>query len=941
MGTYKYAPETLHIALVSLSQGQAKNHIDSLIREYYDSYKKDILYYSKEQSPKSNSYLYQPLAYYIFGNYDIALISVINNYKFSQKQPTVIQRFESSQKSVGGKNKKISQRQTSEPSLFQVITGSCPIISDGFSVQKFFEEKQKNAETFICITNLKLNNKLLIGNGKFLLEPIFKIIDRKIKEIFKVKFSEITHKYFLQQTYSWSEITVVVFADNIEEITNVVTSLRKLTLNNLFDSATDKGKINLLENSLYKKVLKKSDYIKANPDLFADSHSHFGINTNTIERKVEKEIGEQKLNTQIEWQVKPGHFESLLRTLKENQISGTPDVFSDEAFFLTGKTDFFIPEKDDSVFNNIALIKRVVNDSKKGNKSRNIFDHARKVKSKILLDYSKYIDPKAEFDPFQISFKKYVKKHFLDTIPDASEINNILKSLKISRNIRSKIVKIFFNYQNGIQDPILFTYFLDFKIYINNLTNFIREQGSVSNLSFSTVNFNNKYENRSVNEVENLLIKMIEIFEEGYNIRLLNSNQYEDINDFDLDFNSSVQQILSMYGTLAIKLGNIFFEKNKHGPVVQLNLKNTVSNLESINYDVYHLTCPEFVLFTLVKEVINKYVYLDELTNLKKSKSDRNIKEIISLLKSNFFECTNFYDDELVDFESYYFIDAVRFIHTCNFDFDLFQYWFWTHTFQNASLYDKTGTFNERQFRMEILRLFFVARLFGISLETIQCPLPEIYYLWERHVKSFIETINCFFEYKENDNINLISDFKVKILSVFKYSENFEAPVMTMKLKSFEQKIRKHITACLSSADRLQIFGNNYSQIANLALQIFTRKNNFYKKIENGIPVYCYKEEEQGYFFINSFIYSYLKLIYDKNGKVRLLRRNWEDGKPLLSFIKQGDEKNDEFLYSVDQYGGIFFSSEVKSEEYFKIRNATLQSIWHFSLLAKKSIYYS
>src|ERR1700753_674300 len=85
MPPFSYAPETLHIALVSLPQHDVDKYADSLIKNFYNVYKRDITRYSSGKS-KSEPHLYSPLKYYIFGNYDIALISLINNYKFAQKQ---------------------------------------------------------------------------------------------------------------------------------------------------------------------------------------------------------------------------------------------------------------------------------------------------------------------------------------------------------------------------------------------------------------------------------------------------------------------------------------------------------------------------------------------------------------------------------------------------------------------------------------------------------------------------------------------------------------------------------------------------------------------------------------------------------------------------------------------------------------------------------------
>jgi hypothetical protein len=609
-------------------------------------------------------------------------------------------------------------------------------------------------------------------------------------------------------------------------------------------------------------------------------------------------------------------------------VNGLP-VFSKENFLLTGKTDFFIQEKTDSFLNNVKLIEQL-------NSNPDIFKYVRKVKSRILLDYetdSIEANKHAEFHP---EFNKYLQQKFSNGEFNPTKFNGFLKELKISRNIRSKINKIFFNYNNGILDPILFTYFLDFKIFMDNLASLITKERNDYLESFINAESAGDLDAHGVDNIENALIHMIEIFEEGYNIRMLNCNQYEDINDFDLDFNSSVQQILSMYGTIAIVIGNIFYERNKRGPVVQLHLKNTVSNFESINYDVYHLTCPEFVFFTLVKEVINKYIYTNDRFHKSEKSEKQTIRDLIKKLEKEFAEVTPFYDNEIVDIE-YYFIDAIRFVHSCNFDFPLFEYWFWTYTFQNASLYDKTGSFNERHFRLELLRLFFIAKLFGIELEKIKCPLPEIYYLWERHAKSFIEVINLFFQTKRHS----ISSFKMRVLSVFQYERSYDPPTGKVPGEAVAINITEKIRACMTAKDVQHFEAKDAYNTVNLSLCIMQKSSKMAETINNGYPVYCNNTEADDYLFINSFIYAYLKLIFDKNKSIRLLRRNWQDGSPLLSFINIDKEQQDDFLYSVDQFGGIFFSSDKNSEEYFKIRNATLQTLWHYSLLCKKSIYFS
>ena len=55
-----------------------------------------------------------------------------------------------------------------------------------------------------------------------------------------------------------------------------------------------------------------------------------------------------------------------------------------------------------------------------------------------------------------------------------------------------------------------------------------------------------------VKEIEKKLNYYIEVFQESYNVRFLNGYLFENISDFDLDFNSSIQQLLTSYGLISI-----------------------------------------------------------------------------------------------------------------------------------------------------------------------------------------------------------------------------------------------------------------------------------------------------------------------------------------------------------------------------------------------------
>jgi hypothetical protein len=455
------------------------------------------------------------------------------------------------------------------------------------------------------------------------------------------------------------------------------------------------------------------------------------------------------------------------------------------------------------------------------------------------------------------------------------------------------------------------------------------------------------FKKRQVHDTEKVLVQMIDIFDEGYNTRMLNCHNYEDITDFDLDFNSSVQQLLTTYNTISANISNIFYQSNAHGPVVLLYLKNTVSSYESINYDVYHLTSPEFVFFTLIKEVLNKYIYGNEIQAHSKNADEQSVTGekqvsiglVIEKLKKEVEESKlkEYLRNGLMDFE-YYYLDAIKFIHTCNFDFPLYEYWFWSYNFQNTSMYDRLGTFNEEHFKKELMRLCFMARMFEIPFEKLHCPLPEIYYLWERHFKSIRNSLDHFFKSSKN-----ISQFKSLIVTIFKYPSSPPLNEETVDEKESEARFNLLIShICKDKSAHNPEMGivmmNGGDAILRHAQYTYTHFRSMEDKLKQGIPIYCSTEDVQGYHFINCLIYASLHLIYDKNKQVCLLRRDWENGNALSIFLQSSTGDN---LYFIDQFGGIFFANNARSAEYFRIRNALLQSLWHYSLLCKKEIYFN
>lgn len=810
----------------------------------------------KEKIESNDNFLYKPLKFYILGDYDVCYISLINNFKFSHRL------FEP---------KSEEDKTVYNAHSFQSYSGFA--LNEKASLEGIFSN---NASTyFIGVINLKLNNGLLIGNGLKFIEAVYKHLKSILGDT----------PFIISQTFSWFEISLIVFINNPIELTDVLCKIRMSEFKDLNDEGN-------LTDSLYHELYnKKHSKTILNTSLFADTHTYFGFNdkliTNGLSNPYVKgfmkfvEVHNIDLETEIEWQVKPGHIFELEDVLKSHKYLKASFKF-DKKKIVLGKCDYMLQEGTKDIMSNFHLIRYIHRKNE-----CELYRHIRKVRTYVFLDG----------EDINIFYKKrdtfFLWDNELDKLAvksrEFAKVDKQLKSLKVSRQVRIKILKIFSNYNNGIQDAIQFPYFLDFTIFIKNLIKLINENHEECQSKV-----------KSIKELETLLNEHIKVFQEGYNVRFLNGYQFENISDFDLDFNSSIQQLLTSYGTLVYEYGKLFYtNKNKpYYPIIQLNNIDTVSNYLSINYAIHHLTSPEFVFSTLLKEILNHLQHDND--NLKKElfKLKTKLKSYLEIINESYLD--DIIENGLLDF-NYLIIDGLRYLITFNGDFELFEHWFWSYNFQNPSLFDTSGMFNEDHLRKEMLRILLVKNFYEVDYKLIN-PTPELYNYWDRHYgkveKISHDLIGMLKEFKFDDIINAVT---------FNYLENYKNDI----------KSHPSILLYMDKIEKLSVLDKSVKE----------RQWNKLSRLFSGVN--AIKEVLD----LDILIFDTLKYYFEKNQKkVTLLKRNWDDGTVLKNFNNQ----NKEILFSIDQTGGVYFYDNEKINDYFKENANQLLSLIDFSFINKK-----
>ena len=259
-------------------------------------------------------------------------------------------------------------------------------------------------------------------------------------------------------------------------------------------------------------------------------------------------------------------------------------------------------------------------------------------------------------------------------------------------------------------------------------------------------------------------------------------------------------------------------------------------------------------------------------------------------------------------------------------DFEIYYYWFWTYNFQNASLFSEMGLLDEKHLEKELFRVLFVAKFFGedCTLKVV-CPLPELETYWDRHFDNIAKAVDEFIRFLDEDKVDItrpLIDYLEKQMQNLMIRGEKEVTILHDNKRGVW--IRNNIEGNATRQD-LNTLGNDFTSALKRRAYIFSFKNTLPPELE---------DQKDSILYLEWYMWYYLNEIYERNNRtISFVRRNWQDGKPLKSFVKSIKPA---CLYSVDQTGGLFFESNESQKLYLKYSTKTLLDLWHYSLLRKK-----
>lgn len=860
-------------------------------KNIFAGYKKDV----EENGGSIDKELYCPAGYYLFGDCNMAILSLIDDFAFPNR---VLHTGHGYSDDIDGRRKY----------SLQIINGIHTWIDGAPELHSLKEQaeatflKAKDRYPFIGIVNYKINNGLLIGNGIELLE----LLKRKLYQLKGDVNYDI--ELICIDSFSNNELIVLYFAYELSSISFFTNETRVLKLSDLASTATLAQIEELAQNSLLYQSLSKQqeelheisviDQVK-DAHIFATSFSHLGYD---MQFSKCRQTGNELLSFQYQWDLKPGHYIDFKQiiinekhifngNIEERIMPGT-----DMMQLIVKETTFQQFQTQLSELNKEILLQKYIR------------------KQRINVAFGKHgmnkeLRNSEEHPELMRRLRECVFSHDVLNL-----LRQDLDACRISKVLKERTLKMYGIFNNGITDLLFFSYFIELKGYLETIRKRISDyRKTISN-------------NVSIEDFHIWLNQMIRNFEQAYYNRFHHNSRMLNIADFNLEYNGGIQQLISAYDTAYKTILRKLINNEAEGNCVYVSgYERVSSDRNSLRINISHITYPELYAATIWKEAINFYWDYTK-NNVPENMHQINIQsnkrlimddDSIRILKSRILYNKNYKSDSYVHnqmfnsvnktFIHYLMADAFVFKIGYMGDFDIFTFWYWHYFLQMSHFYNHEGEIQSEAFIKFLIRWLFVKRLAAEDMPEDYIAFdPKIAELWHCYIK----------------DVSTFIDILLSELDKFDFMNHVDAEAAHLEFLElgFEDSIEKKLTD-----DEINKSIKDYIHKLNDTLQEYVASLN------NGKVIILQRKENADFQFIRNLMFCYLQCIKEMNAPynkhIHVLERD-NEGKILKK------EQYNSIL--ADPLGGMFIYNSRKRGEYFRLRSVFYKSLWGASFLIKK-----
>lgn len=836
-----------------------------------------------ERQAEFAKYLYQPTAYYLFGRFDLAVLSLIDDFEFS------VRTFHPFDPKMGRGAKSYS-----ENFVYKVITGPTPCFRSSSDVIDLARQ------TFLCtprkplfaLTLLKLNNSLLIGSGASFLRAVVS----HIKGLSK-RWVDRDLDVVILESYSWHEITVLMFAQSYRVIVEFVAAVRESTLGSIVNVPN----VNAVDGSLLALHVQAHGGSLLDSHVFADSETTLGFDFDLLDGELPKDglAQDDLIELFTRWSVKPGHLKEAGDILRSS--------VGREPLLTLGRGDLAIRYPPDLQQGAPRSTRSVLEEYLAVFRKLELGNHVLHPHTLVVsrVERTSFEAPLGQLHP---TFTDRIR-NLRFTIETLGRLQDQLRALGTPKIVSLKVANMFANFNDGVLDRNLYGYFAELLPFMDDVVAMIEESAS-------------RPGSVQMNDWCTKLQKIVDNFERAYRNRFHNSYRLGEVSDFNVDFKGGIQQLVTAfdgaYKAISSAVGN------DHSFVCVSGDPGVHSTSYEARLNHFHIFQPETFLTVAVHEAA-WCCFTGVPTGMSDTSKESldEIKSGISELRSqanelwsdlNEQQLLSGADRKLQDELGTYFLrslvlDRLAFCLAYNRDLHLFWYWYWAFFVQVPMSYESPLKVSPRNAAEFCLRLCTVS---GVperdTAEELLRPFlgrgTTIREMWEQRGAAVTLTVKRFYsDDRMRRWLGLVNRFVDTIQSEV-YAE--ECPQ--------------------TGSDRTQV------RIESIGAEIARRAANVKERLEAGDVIPLVEKGQFAHFRFTSEIFlAYLRLLMDKfgvDGTAVLVRG--ADGSPQVGA--------DAARILFDPRGGAFTHDPETRRLYFRYRSALTMSLWDLALKMKRDL---
>ncbi|MHA2290413.1 MAG: hypothetical protein ACXABG_16625 [Promethearchaeota archaeon] len=872
------------------------------LKEFYKNYQQRLenaWKLSKKLEDYKSTY-YIPTFYYMLSRFNLATLCIIDDFEFSSRVFGAFHPCWPVDGEVNSKGK--HQAPSTKHFACQAIIGPTPKFNESNTIDLALKTFQANPPLpLMAISQMKLNNALLIGAGTDYVRCVIKTI----YEEFKRFNNDNQLSLIILESTSWHEITLLIFGRSYQKILNFILKIRELDLHQMTELLAQFAPDDLqVFNESYKLIdfLTEGAKISGN-HIFAASLTTLGFRFELFEEnnpsalKKELTVESESIFTVIDRaSVKTGHLRAATKILKNrNRVDTCLGRGGD--ILIMPKDIYSAGLKKPIFYDSYSLLKNIIS-LRQDSKTKEHF-------KKHITSYSTLLIPRLNIKT-QREWSEEEHCYIQDRlegevlgVKEIREVDDSFKKLRISKAVTKRFFNAIALYNEGIQDRLLFNSFLEMKDYISWLKDAIKE---------------NKIDSTSLENIAELLSDSIDIFERAWRNRFHVDWRLSEITDFNLEFKGGIHQLISAYdGAYKAVSEAIGFDRYTIALVSGAHYMSSTEKTIELNF--YNLFHPEFFAARAAHEVSEHL--LDKINSLLKKGAndpqwDGPVKQSLmsqfdkyisrQTKKYNSSEDLDFLFSKLLlmnaNFFAEVFADLNSFYFTFFKDRKLYNSWFNNFLFSDPTywkLHEGKPYITLEGFIVFFLRLLFVNPSTNIPSLVLEFVEPRLPFSTVKHLtKALREIVTlCIEEDNEisswrNAAIGWIED---RFESTMGFSAaDIKNPSDIYKSVKYLRKMEEHLNrGQVYPFDELK-YGGNFAHFQ----------------------------------FVQSLFYAYLKVLdrlSRKNGKTDFILRRNDEGDPEVNH-----DRNTNFIY--DLRGGIFtFNPEIR-RAYLSIRFGFIYSLW-------------